>query len=79
MPLKYLADVPEPVTVVGWIHGVLFMAYVGLGGVAVMGGRGEHEVDDVELRVGVPAFRSLCGRRPKLPADGVNQQVRANP
>lgn len=30
MPLKYAADVPEPVTVVGWIHGVLFMGYVGL-------------------------------------------------
>lgn len=29
MPLKYLADVPEPVTVVGWIHGLLFMVYVG--------------------------------------------------
>ena len=29
MPLKYLADVPEPVTVVGWIHGVLFVVYVG--------------------------------------------------
>jgi integral membrane protein len=29
MPLKYLADVPEPVTVVGWVHGLLFMVYVG--------------------------------------------------
>lgn len=28
MPLKYLADIPEPVTMVGWAHGVLFVAYV---------------------------------------------------
>ena len=28
MPLKYWADIPEVVTVVGWAHGVLFMAYV---------------------------------------------------
>ncbi|HEV7734749.1 MAG TPA: DUF3817 domain-containing protein [Candidatus Binatia bacterium] len=29
MPLKYLAGVPEPVKVVGWTHGVLFMLLVG--------------------------------------------------
>ena len=28
MPLKYAAEVPEAVTVVGWIHGLLFMMYV---------------------------------------------------
>ena len=28
MPLKYLADIPEAVKVVGWIHGVLFMLYI---------------------------------------------------
>ena len=27
MPLKYLAGVPQAVKVVGWVHGVLFMAY----------------------------------------------------
>lgn len=27
MPLKYLAARPEAVLVVGWIHGVLFVAY----------------------------------------------------
>jgi integral membrane protein len=27
MPLKYLAKIPEPVLVGGWIHGVLFVAY----------------------------------------------------
>jgi integral membrane protein len=26
MPMKYLADVPAAVTVVGWAHGVLFIA-----------------------------------------------------
>ena len=28
MPLKYLADLPQPVTVIGWIHGLLFVLYV---------------------------------------------------
>jgi integral membrane protein len=30
MPLKYGADVPQAVSVVGAIHGVLFLGYVGL-------------------------------------------------
>jgi integral membrane protein len=25
MPLKYMAGIPEPVTVIGWAHGVLFV------------------------------------------------------
>lgn len=29
MPLKYLAGHPEAVLVVGWVHGLLFIAYVG--------------------------------------------------
>lgn len=28
MPLKYIADMPEPVTVVGMLHGVLFTLYL---------------------------------------------------
>ncbi len=28
MPLKYIYDIPEAVKFFGWIHGVLFMAYV---------------------------------------------------
>ncbi len=28
MPLKYLADLPKAVTVVGWAHGVLFLWYI---------------------------------------------------
>lgn len=28
MPLKYFADMPKAVTVVGWLHGVLFVWYV---------------------------------------------------
>jgi integral membrane protein len=28
MPLKYLLGIPEAVKLVGWIHGVLFIAYV---------------------------------------------------
>ena len=28
MPLKYLADIPQVVTYLGWIHGILFMAYL---------------------------------------------------
>lgn len=27
MPLKYLLDMPMAVTVTGWAHGILFMAY----------------------------------------------------
>lgn len=30
MPLKYIADIPLPVKVIGWIHGFLFVAYCGL-------------------------------------------------
>ena len=30
MPLKYGADIPQAVSLVGPIHGVLFLAYVGL-------------------------------------------------
>jgi integral membrane protein len=30
MPLKYLADFPLGVTVVGWAHGVLFVAYLAI-------------------------------------------------
>lgn len=29
MPLKYLADFPEPVKMLGWAHGLLFVLYVG--------------------------------------------------
>lgn len=28
MPLKYFADMPEPVRFVGWAHGLLFILYV---------------------------------------------------
>jgi len=28
MPLKYGMDYPFAVTIMGWIHGVLFMAYI---------------------------------------------------
>jgi integral membrane protein len=28
MPLKYLANIPEPVKIAGWIHGVLFILYI---------------------------------------------------
>lgn len=28
MPLKYFADLPMLVTIVGWIHGVLFVLYI---------------------------------------------------
>lgn len=27
MPLKYLGDMPTPTKIVGWAHGVLFIAY----------------------------------------------------
>lgn len=30
MPLKYLAGWPKGVTVVGWAHGILFVAFLGL-------------------------------------------------
>ena len=29
MPLKYFADVPLAVTIAGWLHGLLFMAFCG--------------------------------------------------
>jgi len=28
MPLKYFAGIPEAVTVVGWLHGLLFVLYM---------------------------------------------------
>lgn len=28
MPLKYWADIPEPVTIVGGLHGLLFVLYI---------------------------------------------------
>lgn len=28
MPLKYMMDMPQAVTVVGWIHGLLFIIYI---------------------------------------------------
>jgi len=28
MPLKYLMNIPEPVKVMGWIHGALFVSFV---------------------------------------------------
>ena len=28
MPLKYLASIPEPVSIIGMAHGVLFIAYI---------------------------------------------------
>lgn len=28
MPLKYLAGIPEPVKLLGWAHGLLFMLYL---------------------------------------------------
>lgn len=30
MPLKYAADMPEAVTIVGMVHGILFMALVAM-------------------------------------------------
>lgn len=29
MPLKYAADAPEAVKYTGWVHGILFMVYLG--------------------------------------------------
>ncbi|RMG57930.1 MAG: DUF3817 domain-containing protein [Bacteroidetes bacterium] len=34
MPLKYLAGWPAAVTYVGWAHGLLFVVYLGLAGLA---------------------------------------------
>ena len=28
MPLKYLMNVPEPVKIMGWIHGALFISFI---------------------------------------------------
>ena len=28
MPLKYVADFPEAVQITGWVHGILFVAYM---------------------------------------------------
>ncbi len=30
MPLKYFANLPEAVKIVGWAHGVLFVAFLAL-------------------------------------------------
>jgi integral membrane protein len=31
MPLKYFAGLPEAVQITGWVHGVLFVAYMAAG------------------------------------------------
>lgn len=36
MPLKYFADMPGAVTYVGWVHGLLFMLYLGFLGLATL-------------------------------------------
>jgi integral membrane protein len=28
MPVKYFADIPQPVTYIGWAHGLLFILYI---------------------------------------------------
>lgn len=28
MPLKYMVGIPEPVKIIGWAHGLLFMLYI---------------------------------------------------
>ena|SRR5687768_6198979 len=28
MPLKYIAGIPQAVQIIGWIHGILFIAYM---------------------------------------------------
>lgn len=28
MPMKYLLDIPEPVKMIGWAHGLLFILYL---------------------------------------------------
>lgn len=28
MPLKYIAGIPEPVAIIGWAHGILFVWYI---------------------------------------------------
>lgn len=30
MPLKYIFDIPDAVKYFGWIHGVLFLAFIGI-------------------------------------------------
>ena len=27
MPLKYMAHIPEPVKIAGWVHGILFLLF----------------------------------------------------
>lgn len=35
MPIKYLAGNPEPVRVTGWVHGIAFIAYLAMMGIAL--------------------------------------------
>lgn len=28
MPLKYLANIPEAVKIIGWVHGMLFISFI---------------------------------------------------
>ena len=35
MPIKYIAGNPEPVRITGWIHGIAFIAYVGMMAIAL--------------------------------------------
>lgn len=36
MPLKYAFEIPEAVTYVGWIHGLLFILYIAFLGLAAV-------------------------------------------
>jgi len=42
MPAKYYLGVPEAVTVMGWVHGVLFMLYIG----CALGVMQRHKLSD---------------------------------
>jgi integral membrane protein len=53
MPLKYAAKIPEPVTWVGWAHGLLLILYI----VALLGVARAYKVGLVQ--VGVAAFMAL--------------------
>ena len=60
MPLKYFADFPRAVTIAGWLHGVLFMAFF----IALMQTRESDEMgystDGCGSTRGAAPLRSLC-------------------
>ena len=51
MPVKYLAGIPQPVTYIGWAHGILFVWYI----IAVLFGRTAYNFNIKQTAIALAA------------------------